>query len=309
MAIALFACLLLPKRYTSTASILIEPPAGSDPRMFTAISPIYLESLKTYETFATSGALFQRALEKFQLREQGGAIESIKARVLKVSKLRDTKVLQISVTLENPKQAQAMVQFMAEETVKLIGAVSRANGREIIDDLRRQSDEAKQRLEQTQTALSKVNQAHSIETLRSEVDSLIELQSRTRSELYEAEAAAAAYDAQSAKARVASLGRSTREMEESLRAKTRILTEASSQIEKLETDRKTAQALYDAALRRQQELNSWLSSSGERLQVIDPGIVPERPSEPRPALYTGIAGTLALLAAVGWLSFGYGLRR
>jgi len=50
----------LPKRYTATASILIDPPAGSDPRTTTAVSPIYLESLKSYEHFAASDTVFQK---------------------------------------------------------------------------------------------------------------------------------------------------------------------------------------------------------------------------------------------------------
>ena len=42
-----------PKRYTATATILIDPPAGGDPRIATAVSTVYLESLKTYELLAT----------------------------------------------------------------------------------------------------------------------------------------------------------------------------------------------------------------------------------------------------------------
>ena len=52
----------LPKQYTATARILIEPPAGTDLRSAMAVSPIYLESLKTYEHFASSDSLFQKAL-------------------------------------------------------------------------------------------------------------------------------------------------------------------------------------------------------------------------------------------------------
>src|SRR4051794_1257278 len=54
--------LLMPKKYTATASLLIEPPAGNDPRGATAISPVYVESLKTYERFALSDTLFLQAL-------------------------------------------------------------------------------------------------------------------------------------------------------------------------------------------------------------------------------------------------------
>jgi uncharacterized protein involved in exopolysaccharide biosynthesis len=308
IALAIVVGMLMPNRYTSTASILIEPPAGTDTRTFTAISPIYLESLRTYETFATSGSLFQQALDKFKLRDsESGSIEAIKSRVLKVTKIRDTKVLQISVTLQDPKQAQAMAQYLAEETVKLISNVTRANGRDVLEDIRTQTSDAKKRLDDSQAAFSRANETTPVTTLRSELDSMIELQYRVRRDLYEAEASAAAYDSQGAKARVELLTKRAKELDDSVRSKSRVLAEATSQIEKLEADRRTAQSIYDASIRRQQELQSWTGSSGERLQIIDRGIVPEKPSEPRPMLYAALASSLALLGSIVYLSVRYGM--
>src|SRR5437762_14191611 len=88
------ACWVLPRSYTATATLVIEPPAGNDPRTATAISPIYLESLKTYEQFASSDSLFAKAVQKFHLLpESGGStVESLKSRVLRVEKPKDTKV-------------------------------------------------------------------------------------------------------------------------------------------------------------------------------------------------------------------------
>ena len=124
---ALATGLLLPKRYTATATILIDPPAGGDPRIATAVSTVYLESLKTYELLATNDQLFVRAAARFHLRDYDESpIESLKRRVLKVDKLRDTRALQISVTLTDPIAAQAMAQFIAEGAVEL----SRSGGKE-----------------------------------------------------------------------------------------------------------------------------------------------------------------------------------
>src|SRR5215831_6647285 len=78
VGLAVVVSLLLPNRFTATARILIEPPAGTDLRSAMAVSPIYLESLKTYEHFASSDSLFQKAVEHFKL--EGGAIESLKRR-------------------------------------------------------------------------------------------------------------------------------------------------------------------------------------------------------------------------------------
>src|SRR5579863_6513069 len=68
--LALAAGLLLPRRYTATATILIDPPAGGDPRIATAVSTVYLESLKTYEILAMNDQLFMRAAQQFHLLEQ-----------------------------------------------------------------------------------------------------------------------------------------------------------------------------------------------------------------------------------------------
>src|ERR1700693_3611255 len=64
------ASLLLPARYTATASILIEPPGGNDPRAATAVSTVYLESLKTYERLASSVTLFEHALNDLNIRQR-----------------------------------------------------------------------------------------------------------------------------------------------------------------------------------------------------------------------------------------------
>jgi len=52
VVLALVVSLVLPKNYTATASLLIEPPAGNDPRTSIAVSPVYLESLRSYEVLA-----------------------------------------------------------------------------------------------------------------------------------------------------------------------------------------------------------------------------------------------------------------
>ncbi len=121
VVVATLVAWLLPKRYTATAIIVIEPPNASDPRVATAVSPMYLESLKTYEDFASADTLFLKACDKFHLLSAPGSptVESFKRRVLRVTKLKETKLLQISATLPDPRQAQALVEYLAEETVAL----------------------------------------------------------------------------------------------------------------------------------------------------------------------------------------------
>ena len=308
--LTLLLSFLLPTRYTSTATILIEPAAGADPRALTAISPIYLESLKTFESVATSGTLFERALSKFKLRPEGGgeSIEAIKARSLKVSKLRDTKILEISVTLPDARQAQAMAQFLAEETVRMTSSVSREAGRELVDELDRQAEADRHTLETTQAEWAKTRAQVPVESVRTELESMIGNVYQVKHELYDAEAADAEFPALSTKARIASLSARARDLEQAVAAKSKMLAETSTRLDVLDVERKTRQTAYDSALRRAQDLRASLSYSTERLKIIDPGTVPERPSEPRRALYCAAAIGLGLLGAIFYLSASYGLR-
>src|SRR5712692_4152258 len=84
--------LAVPKEYAAQTLLVIEPPAGADPRASTAVSPIYLESLKTYERFASSDQLFAQAVERFELRKTWPkrSLERLKRSVLQVEIPRST---------------------------------------------------------------------------------------------------------------------------------------------------------------------------------------------------------------------------
>ena len=109
MIVAGAGCLFAQRKYTATATVVIDPPGASDPRTATGVSPIYLESLKSYEEFASSDSLFLKACEKFGLLDAsaGTSIERFKRRVLRVEKLKDTRLLEISATLPDARQAQS----------------------------------------------------------------------------------------------------------------------------------------------------------------------------------------------------------
>jgi succinoglycan biosynthesis transport protein ExoP len=135
VVLATTVSLILPRQYTATARILIEPPAGADPRSTLAVSQIYLESLKTYEYFANSDSLFQKAANRFQLRALAGAkpIESLKKQVLKIGIVRNTRILEIGATVPDARRAQSLAQYIAAETVGLNGSLANGERLTIID--------------------------------------------------------------------------------------------------------------------------------------------------------------------------------
>ena len=231
--VAFIAAVLTPNRYTSTARILIEPPAGSDPRGAMAVSPIYLDSLKSYELVASGDRLFLDAIDHFKL-PSSGSVERLKRSVLKVVIPRNTKVLEISATLHDPAQAQALAVYIAEQTVKLARDVTADTERELLADAQKQLDDAQARFNGL-------------------------------------EAGAAAESEGRAAARA---------------------------------------AMY-AAVEHLVQVRSMAGARGERLRIIDPGVVPQRPSWPYIPLILLAAILVALVGSLLYvtLEFNYRLER
>jgi capsular polysaccharide biosynthesis protein len=150
-ALALVAGLLTPAQYTATARILIESPAAGDLRASMAVSPVYLESLKSYASLASGDRLFADAIEHLHL-QRSRSIEQLKQAVLKVTIPRSTKVLEIAATLPDPRQAQALANYIAEQTVALARDLALEADRDALADAQKQRDEARAQLEPSEPA-------------------------------------------------------------------------------------------------------------------------------------------------------------
>jgi capsular polysaccharide biosynthesis protein len=324
--IALIVSLLIPKQYTATASIVIDAPAGNDVRTATAVSPVYLESLKSYEYFASSDTLFQKALEHFQIRDsgQGSSIESFKRRVLKVNKLRDTRILEISVSLPDPKKAQAFVQLLAEETVKLNQNLGQAGDRDLTADAEKQQAAANEQLQKAQAVWAAVTAQEPVQSFQSEIDGLVEVQSKVRQQLLQAQVDAAEIleqqmpdkeaaefskrDLAAARARVALLEKQARDLDRRVEQKSALLAQRSTKRDSTLSQLRAAQTAFDAATARLRDIRNTSGFRGERLRIIDPGIVPQRPSYPNTPLNVLSALAFAAVASVLYLSVTFQTR-
>ena len=319
--------LLMPRRYTATTKIVIEPPAGSDLRAAMAVSPIYLESLRTYEHYAAGDSLFRKAIDRFELRDQapGRSVETWKARVLKVSIPRNTKILEISATLEDPKQAHALALYLAEETIKLNRSVARGGDLELTEDAIRQSETSKRALDEAEAEWNRLLTAGPVESLRSQIDTLETRQYRAERELLDSETSVAEYAARekllastdgtglkelseqlvSMRARADYLRDQVKAVEQDLAGKRVLLARREARLGDLDTRRKSAQTAYEAALTRIREAQAVVGHRGERLKLIDSGIVPETPSSPRIVVNIGAAVLLGLVLSLVYVSFGF----
>jgi uncharacterized protein involved in exopolysaccharide biosynthesis len=313
LVLALILSLILPKRYTATASLVIDPPAGNDPRTSIAVSNTYLESLRDYELFASGDTLLVSALDKFHLRDPQSpeALETIKRRILKVAKLRDTRILQISVTLPDPNQARDVAQFLAQETVRLNRNANREGDQDLLEEARRQAGEGGAAVERAQTAWSELNIREPLEPMRAELATLTELQRRVREDLLESRAEAGEFAARGgdrlagARARVETLEKQDAEIAGQIKTKAAQLSRRSAKDDDLMQRLRMAQENYQALMARLREVRNTYGLRGERLRVIDPGVAPERPSSPILILNLALALGVALIGAITWLALTF----
>jgi len=320
---ALAVSLLLPQRYTATASIVIEPPGGNDARLSTAVSPIYLESLKTYESFAGGDSLFAGAAQRFHLLDAGSSqsIEALKRRVLKVVKLKDTKILEISATLPEPKLAQQVAQYIAEETASMSRKESLAGDHEFVEQAEQQAADAQRHFEELQQQWAKLAVSQPTESLESEIDADVELRGKLAQQLVDAQAEAAGYEQQldaggqfareqfqGSRARAALIEKRVQALDRTIEQKARALAGGKSKRGALEGELKVAQTSYETVSARLRELRASAGTHAEQLRVIDPGIVPQLPSSPNILLNVIVAVFVAFIASVVYLSFGFVFR-
>lgn len=317
------AGIVLPKRYTATASLMIELPAGSDPRAVAALSPVYLESLKTYERFASSDTIFLEAINRLGIRARlpGTSIESLKRSVLRISKPASTRVLEISATLDSAETAQRLANYIAERTADLNRSLQRRSAHDVASDAESVYDAAAERLRRANGARDEFSRVHLIEPLAGAVDNLIELRFDLQRDLQEARSSLKEFEARSAagadaaedvagwRARIVALEEQDDSLVRRIDKESGTVEQLKARREELEAEQKAARAEAEAAKTRLNEARASLAYQGERVSVLDPGIVPERPSFPNTPFNIALAFTVSLLGSVTWMAWRYGGRR
>jgi len=311
-SVALVISLLLPSRYTATARLIIEPPAGSDARTPQVVTPQYLESLRTFESLATSDSLFARAIQRFGLREEspGRTVESWKKSALRSALIRNTRVLEVAVTLSDARKAHGMARFLAEETIALSRDLHRAADEEMIAEAQAGLASAQKEFDEADAKFSAILRLESQEALAEKIDSMHQLQVRVTRKLLDAEVseagAAAGRAAASASARAKLLRTELDTVKKSLAEANARLAEREQQSRPVRERRKAALARLESARKRLEDSKGLAGFRGERLRLIDPGIVPERPTSPNAVLNVFGAAAFALVAALVYLSLRYG---
>lgn len=297
VALALAVSMTLPRQYTATARIVIEPPAGTDLRSAVAVSPIYLESLRTYEHFATSDSLFEKALDQFGLRS-ARPIESLKKRILKVEIVRNTRILEISATLPDARKAQALALFFAQSTADLNRTLTAEGDEELTRSTERQTAELRAQLDRLDAEWSHLLATEPIGDLENELEHSAMLRSNLQEKIVDAEVEAAASAQSNPHSPAAELRKQVEAIDRQTAAREKLLAERNAHRDRMDVERRQAQAALAAAEGRLRDARATSGYRGERLKIIDPGVVPERPSSPNVPLNLVAALLLGLVLPV-----------
>ena len=337
VALSLVVSLMMPKRYTATVRILIEPPGSADPRTATAISANYLDSLKTYEHFALSDSLFKQAIEKWKVRDpdDSRALSSLKKSILDVDIPRNTKIMEVSATLRDPEKAQGMALYIAQQTVELSQTANVTSDQEQTAQIEILLASARKRAREADQQSMELARSSPAGGLTSELEGLVEARSIVQQDILLTEVQVAELttqrqrlkaegnessleqgdavrpERQDAEARLKLLRRQLADLDRQIASKRLTLATRSARHRALQSEQTSAWAAVEAAQARLAQARATVAARGERLQVIDPGIVPERPSSPNTPLNLMAALLLGLVLSVLFLTleFSYGQRK
>jgi len=183
--------------------------------------------------------------------------------------------------------------------------VGQEGDRELIQGIEKQEAEARARMQQSEAAWSRMLAERPVEKLQEEVFNGAYLEDSLKRQLLAAETDAAGGPpeaAAAARARAGTLRQQLAQVKRDLNSQQELLARREAERDRLEAERAASQAAHNAIAARLSQMRGDLGYRSERLKVIDPGIVPERPSSPNVPLNLFAALLLGILAPVVYLT-------
>jgi uncharacterized protein involved in exopolysaccharide biosynthesis len=111
------------------------------------------------------------------------------------------------------------------------------------------------------------------------------------------------------RSKIADLEKQDRQLDAQLRSLGNNLEHSTARRNELENESRSARSNYDAARTELDDINAAGAFRSERLQVLDPGIVPERPSSPNTPLNLLAAFAIALVASLSYVAIRFAWER
>ena len=243
--------------------------------------------------------------------------------------------MEVSATLGDPEKAQAMALYIAQQTVELSQTANATSNQEQTAQIENLLAAARRRAEEADDQSMELARSSPAGGLLSELEGLVEARSIVQQDvlLTEVQVAeltaqhrrrkaaaddsppeqgeAVRLDRQDGEARLKLLRRQLTDLDRQMASKRLTLAIRSARHRALDSEQTSAWAAVEAAQARLAQARATVATRGERLQVIDPGIVPERPSSPNIPLNLMAALLLGLVLSMLYLTleFSYGQRK
>jgi uncharacterized protein involved in exopolysaccharide biosynthesis len=277
------------------------------------------------------------------------SVEMLKRRILSVSRPVNATYIQIAATLPNAGDAQKLAQHIAERAVELNNSLDDQTNIAEAEAPKKILEAATARRDRLESEATQLAKRGSLEALQKEYASSAEIRTEVGRDLALARANLANYMGElQAPAPVSPAGMTpseavnpkgngndvvesqsgwlqfqisaakfrVRDLEEQERKLLGYLNEKSSALEGLQRERESLEAELKSARTDEEGARSRLSEievsapfRGVRLKILDPGIVPQRPSFPNIPLNITVAFVGSIFMALGYLAVQFALER
>jgi capsule polysaccharide export protein KpsE/RkpR len=223
-----------------------------------------------------------------------------------VETVRNTRILEIAATLPDARKAQALAQFLAESTVELNRSMVAQSAQDLLQGIERQAGEIRARLQQTEARWAQLVASEPVDGLQAAMEETAGLRATVREqvlslELETADAADRARQA-AARARLEQMHKQIESLDHEYSEREKLLALRLAHRDRLEAQRNSAREALTVIEARLREARGDAGYRGERLEIVDPGTVPERPSSPNLPLNLAAAVLLGLVLPVLYLT-------
>ena len=300
----------LPKTYRASTTLLIsESKMGIDGVISNFFNPRFYY---TFEGLVKNKKLLKEAMVKFGLDKApyNLKMESF-LEMVNVGLVRNTRLITLSVELDDPVKAADIANHIASEAVTLNGRINMDDAGSAMRFMKEQVASVGADLTRSEQTLMEYKAQSRIKELETDVETLLytkadlnlrRLDAEVRKREIAALGAASDSDAQPVTAAqldalIASLDEMLSKVEADLEEKQKILAERELRIEKLLTLFDADQTSYRRVNTRLGENPTRVTEKFQEIRVIDPAIPPYYPEWPKKKLLVIIAGGLAFLAA------------
>ncbi len=176
VAAAVVVSLALPEKYEAESTLMIEQSLIPGETDAASLSPRVIESFgNTYQRVVNNNQTLKKAVEKFNLSEKPYEMtwEKLGSNCINVQPVRGSRLITVTVTLQDPELAQKLANYIADQAVERATQLGTTGAEKSQKILREKRDKARQEMETAASRLEKFRKTAKLPFLRKEIDILL----------------------------------------------------------------------------------------------------------------------------------------